>query len=369
MEVWIKPSDNLSESKFVLTFHNSDRRNLLLFGISKEGQMALNYNTGKSGEVDFFGTTIIPVNEWTHIALTIESNNNATVYINGNIETLIGEDVLENIPIRPVTNGYFSIGQDFDGSNITNDFIGQIDEVRVWNTVRSQEDIRANMFKELLDIEGGLTAYYNFNDGSGTSLADTSINTNSGTLVNSPTWKTSGAFSGPRNALVFDGVDDFIPVTDNTIDLSSDFTLDCWINSSVTDVKQGVLSKQSTKYGTSTHSRNYEVGVVLQASGVISLYLGDNSGNWRYSSLSSISLAPINTWTHVAAVVDGTEMRLYLNGKLESTKKYTYSRNLDSGQMRIGAGIENNDPFHGMLDEVRIWNKALTAVQICNNMI
>jgi hypothetical protein len=164
MEAWINRADNLTESKFILTFHQSaadNHTNILLFGTSSDGKVVLSYNNGSDN--DYRGTTFIEKNKWTHIAVTISSDNTPKIYINGVLEPMTkyndGTTPLSSIPVRPVNGGCFSIAQDWDEGTVTNDFIGQIDEVRIWNTVRTQDEIRENIYNELTGSETDLVAY------------------------------------------------------------------------------------------------------------------------------------------------------------------------------------------------------------------
>ena len=89
-------------------------------------------------------------------------------------------------------------------------------------------------------------AYWKFDEGSGTSVADSSGNGNTGTLVNGPLW-TAGRVG---NALFFDGIDDNVTVPDSTsLDLSSSFTLSAWVNpaSTFTDFRS-ILVKNYKYY-------------------------------------------------------------------------------------------------------------------------
>lgn len=225
METWVKRSVN-PERPFILTFHQPDeldKQNVILLGIQSTGELAMTYNDNLgSGDVDKIGTAQVPTNEWTHIAVTIAADNSVKTYINGVL------DFTWSIPIRPIDGGYFSIGQDFDSNAITDDFLGQMDEVRIWSDVRTQDELRSNMYKELSGNETDLIAYYNMNTGSGTTLQDNSTNSTPGKFVNTPEWKTSGAFSGPRNSINFDGVDDYITIPDdNSLDFGTgDFTFE-----------------------------------------------------------------------------------------------------------------------------------------------
>ena len=70
-----------------------------------------------------------------------------------------------------------------------------MDEVRLWDVVRTQDQIKSTMFKELAGTETGLKAYYKMSNGSGTSLTDnqSNVTANTGT-INGATWEASGCF-------------------------------------------------------------------------------------------------------------------------------------------------------------------------------
>lgn len=78
------------------------------------------------------------------------------------------------------------IGINYDKNDGTKDmpFDGLIDEVRIWNTVRTQAQIQEYICETLTGSESGLVAYYRMTDGNGTSLTDNSTNSNTGTLYN-----------------------------------------------------------------------------------------------------------------------------------------------------------------------------------------
>ena len=91
-----------------------------------------------------------------------------------------------------------------------------------------------------------LVAYWKFDEGTGTTTADSSGNGNTGTLTNGPLW-TAGRIG---NALYFDGIDDNVTVPDsNSLDLSNSFTLSAWVNpaSTFTDFRS-ILVKNYKYY-------------------------------------------------------------------------------------------------------------------------
>ena len=82
-----------------------------------------------------------------------------------------------------------------------------MDEVRIWDDARTQAEIKANMYAELTGSENNLVAYYNMNAGSGTSLADNSSNSYTGTLTNmdgSTDWVSAPLYA-QNYGLDFDG--------------------------------------------------------------------------------------------------------------------------------------------------------------------
>jgi hypothetical protein len=74
-------------------------------------------------------------------------------------------------------------------------FEGKIDEVRIWDIVRTQTEIQENMGTSLTGNEDGLVAYYEFNEGSGFEVTDSSTSANDGTINGYPEWVESGSMA------------------------------------------------------------------------------------------------------------------------------------------------------------------------------
>src|SRR4029079_7772528 len=95
-------------------------------------------------------------------------------------------------------------------------------------------------------VSSDLVAYWNFDEGSGTTANDSSGNGNTGTLVNGPQWTTGVT----GKALLFDGISHNVTVMDsNSLNLSSAFTLSAWVNpaSAFTDFRS-ILAKNYKYY-------------------------------------------------------------------------------------------------------------------------
>ncbi|MEH6538237.1 MAG: LamG-like jellyroll fold domain-containing protein [Psychroserpens sp.] len=122
-----------------------------------------------------YSTSTIPFNQWIHVAVTFSTiNSEANLYINGIL------DATETSVTISISGTEAGIG--YNGSDDV--FDGSIDDVRIWNVVRTEAEIFGNMNICLTGSESNLYAFYNFNEGSGTIVNDLSSNNFNGTLIN-----------------------------------------------------------------------------------------------------------------------------------------------------------------------------------------
>ena len=70
---------------------------------------------------------------------------------------------------------------------------------------------------------------------------------------------------------------------------------------------------------------------------------------------------PLDTWAHVAATYDGATLRLYVDGTLVASVAATGAIATSTGALRIGGNTLWGEYFQGLIDEVRVYNRALTA--------
>ena len=73
-------------------------------------------------------------------------------------------------------------------------------------------------------------------------------------------------------------------------------------------------------------------------------------------------------WTHLAVTYDGANLRLYVNGVQTASRALTGSIVTTTGLLKIGGNAVSGEWFNGLIDEVRIYNRALTAAQIQTDM-
>jgi hypothetical protein len=72
-----------------------------------------------------------------------------------------------------------------------------------------------------------------------------------------------------------------------------------------------------------------------------------------------------NVWYHIVFTFDGLQLRMYLNGQLDAQKSQNYIPKIDDDPIRIGSwGGGSGRSIDGQIDDVRIYNYALTEAQI-----
>jgi chitodextrinase len=201
----------------------------------------------------------------------------------------------------------------------------------------------------------GLVAGYSFNTGSGTTLPDVSGNGNNGTIT-SATWSTQGKFGG---ALSFNGSSSIVRVASSaSLNLSSAMTLSAWINPSASQSGwRTIVQKETDAYFLNAGNNS-----PLQPAGG-----GTFAGATQW--LSGPTANPLNTWTHVALTYDGTILRLYVNGTQVTTQAAGGTIQATSNPLWIGGNSPYGEFFQGLLDDVRVYNRALTQTEIQTDMV
>lgn len=134
---------------------------------------------GNNGWPEALSQPIMKINKWYHIA-GVYAGNELRLYINGELKNTVALSA-------PMDSSFFNLKIGESGNFSGRVFNGKIDEVRLWNCIRTAAQIKANMMHELNGNESGLVAYYNFNEGAGKILHDITLNNHNGTLTNMDT--------------------------------------------------------------------------------------------------------------------------------------------------------------------------------------
>jgi chitodextrinase len=200
----------------------------------------------------------------------------------------------------------------------------------------------------------GLVATYSFSEGTGLTTADASGNGYTGTLTNGPTWAT-GKYG---YALAYNGINSYMAVS-NTFDIATlPFTIAAWVNPTNYNDYRKIFSKRT---GWTTNNMRADL-TLYSGTGHVVLEQPNNILEFAYSP-------PLNTWTHLAVVARTNGTDLYVNGNLTQTLgAFTFGSNAAS-PVRIGCAGDGQDPFLGRIDNLHIYNRALSQSEIQSDMV
>jgi concanavalin A-like lectin/glucanase superfamily protein/putative pyrroloquinoline-quinone-binding quinoprotein len=206
--------------------------------------------------------------------------------------------------------------------------------------------------------ESNLVGYWKLDAGQGTIARDYSTTGNTGTLVNGPSWSTSPpssvAFDDPA-ALSFDGVNDYVTLgVTNVPNTNAVQTIAVWVN---------VVAAASIQDFVSV--RNASSGLTLRV-GIRQVGSNWIVGAWKSAGsvlVSTAAAAVVGGWHHVAYTYDGTTNRLYIDGQTPVTS--TLAPDVATATtVSLGQSGINSEFLGGKLDDVRIYNTALSSAEI-----
>lgn len=208
----------------------------------------------------------------------------------------------------------------------------------------------------------GLVAAYSFNEGSGTTVTDLSGNGNNGT-INSATW-TTGKYGG---ALSFNGSSSYVDLGNPaSLQLTGSMTWSAWIYAVANPADDGqIVAKSDNSSGwqfkTSPDTGPHTFGVAVSPS--------SGSRTQRYSTTTR----SLNTWYHVAGVYNASAgtLNIYVNGVLDNgaLSGTIPASQFNNSAVNVNIGRRTGGYyFNGIIDEVRIYNRALSLTEIQTDM-
>jgi len=286
---------------------------------------------------------------WHHIT-AVGSGSTTTFYIDG---VSVGSSAVKSTSNIDYIGNYQYGGQNW----------GTIDDLRVYNRALSAAEIttlyKSGQVTRKVPTNLGLVGYWSMNEGNGTIAHDFSGNGNNGTIYNSPQW-----INGKRgSALQFNvsGSSQYIDLGNNpTISSLTNLTLSAWINVQAVGSYTDVISSLRDCCGA---YKGY--GLVLDGSNNPYLQIGDPSGGLWY--LTDPHPQPVGKWVHLTATYDGSIVKFYVNGVLDYSVSYSGGIGTPATYNTAIGGLGMNPAafsYHGSIDDVRIYNRALSATEI-----
>ncbi|MDF1498678.1 MAG: hypothetical protein P1P85_05015 [Patescibacteria group bacterium] len=340
-------------------------------------------------KADDLSKSIIDLNSTQTITVssgTILANNftSPTIYVDGKISTTLPDTNWHHIVITTATN--ISASAVVIGKVSTNFFDGKLDEVRLYNYVRIADEIRLDYqagYATHLGPSGktcsqdpascmdyGLVGSWGFDEGAGTMAYDSSDEGNDGTLTNSPKWTTDSPSKGSGRqggSLKFDGVDDYI-TSNFQFSIFNFQSISNWINFQTLATGKPIIGKWGNSQNAillKTDDTNSDEFKICVASG-----LTDDCANYGVTADANIVAS---AWYNIQIVYDGTQsanadkLKLYLNGAqktLSFTGTIPSTLQNSTGALEIGGDSDLASYVNAKIDDVRIYNRALSAEEV-----
>lgn len=204
----------------------------------------------------------------------------------------------------------------------------------------------------------GLVASFSFTN----NASDSSTYNNSGTLFGSPSFTTDRT-GQTLSALSLNGTNQYVSIpTSSSLNLSTGLSVSAWVNPSLS-IGRPILNK----WASSDHSYAFATHWTSPSEFYLALY---NSSTGNYFVRSTSANIPVNTWTHLAATYNGSSVTLYKNGVAISSSATSVTGNLPSSitpnsqPQPLILGGDGSAYWNGSLDEVKLYNRALTLAEV-----
>jgi len=309
------------------------------------GTISANGFTSPTIYVDGKVSSTLPDTDWHHIAITTDTAVSASAVVIGKVGADYFTGTLDNVQLYPYARTADEIRLDYNAGVATH--LGPSGKT-------CSEDPASCM-------DYGLVGYWNMDEGTGTTAYDGSDEGNDGTLIGGPKWTADSSplagGAGGGSALQFDGVDDYVDCgNDESLNITDVITIEAWIKwtidpSTTSDNWPTIVNRANDNGYRLAHSQTatyFEFGVIKASGGYIA------------STTSPVK----DVWYHVVGTYDLSKLRIYVNGKFENDLDLTGSISSNNYHTIIGDRSALDRSFTGSIDEVRIYNRALSAEEI-----
>lgn len=321
-----------------------------------------------SGAMQFFGrdaagtvfnvTTpagAAPLNSWTHFAGVYEAGVGVKIYIDGVLAATLNNAALTSFSAD--NSAAVRIGA-AGAAGVFGEFNGDVDEFSVYNRALTDAEIQSIV---KAGIAGKLKQKATFSPSSLISLYQGENNANDARGFNNASFGANTYAAGRiGQAFNFTAQNQFVDIPNNAAYFPTNaITAEAWVNPSTFS---GCNDSYRIVHTVQSQLRGWLLG--LNCSGTVFAQIFNDAG--QSNGITSTVSLPTGQFTHVALTWDGANLRLYIDGILNSTVVTTIAAlGSNTDNLRIGNAI--NFGFVGRIDEVGIYNRALAATEIRAN--
>ncbi|MGI6278201.1 MAG: DUF2341 domain-containing protein [Patescibacteria group bacterium] len=309
-------------------------------------------------------------NNWYYVCAGTEGGN-MFWSVNGNNKN---EKTLA-YETKDTQNNVLLIGKN-GGSEFFNGFM---DEVKIYPYARTEDQIKSDYAAGLAGVgstkgssaimgssglqsalSDGLVGYWKMDesswDGTADEVIDSSGNGNHGQGVGAtPPTTGAGKFG---NGGLFDGSDDLVKITHtDTFNFDSDeITISTWINPTSLNTNDFIIGKSQSYNG-------FSLRLDSSNASYLEFYIGDGSSYYFTSDQKAHGMTTGN-WYQVTATFNGSTMDLFVNGESIGSASANFSPSWGTHDLIIGADAAEDNEIPGKIDEVRIYNRALSPAEV-----
>lgn len=208
-----------------------------------------------------------------------------------------------------------------------------------------------NQSDDVLNVIGAdnLIGWWKLDEATGTKAFDSSLNATHGVLT-SATFSSNSTNGKINQALSFDGIDDKVRVDSSNFALTKNFTVTAWAFD---------LDANTANIVSNLNSWDYRMYLSSANKLVVQMSL-DNLNSGYFTSTGTVAAGE---WVHLAFAFDGSNLNMYINGNLDRSASHIGEIQTPGSAIFMGT-YGSGEYFQGFLDDVRVYNKALTSAEI-----
>ena len=358
MEAWVNlpPSENYGDASIIS--NRTSGTNGFLFAFAS--------STGNTNEIDelvlqlngsnYYSNTFYNIDNNTchHVAVT-RASGAITFYLDG---TAIGTgtSTASISSTNPLFIGFDTIDESSDS------FLGNLDDIRLWNIAESPSTIAANMTAVVPGNSTGLVGYWDFNESGGSTVYDQSATDNNGyfeTGTTSPSRVLAKCFiPALESGLAFSGSERATVPNNSAYNFGSGkFTIEAWVN---------LLSQTGTAPGIASTRSSSSNGFLFSTLSGNDLLLQMGGTNYYSHGFTNIEGTGCH---HIAVASNGSgALQFYLDGSALGGTIPCSTSISSTGPMYIGYDAVNTTTLNGSINEVVLWDTTRTATQVASDM-
>ncbi len=328
---WVNRDDTQAWKRLVTKSEYTGGWTALSYYVDFDDTSHIRFFANISGNAGYSltGTTAFAVGQWYHVTAQY-TGAQMEIYINGQLEatTAASGSITTN-------SQALKIGADDESGEVA--FVGKIDEVHIFNRSLSLPEIKA-LYTKGLDKVNDTIDYSGYE--------------NNG-RVTGATWTSSGIKGGGYD---FDGSSDFINISDSgSVEIQNKLvTISYWVKGTFDySVSEGIILEKGG-WGTG------EYGMTYAGSNKPRFQIYDLSANY----IDAVTATNNGAWHNVVGTWNGTNMSLYVDGVIENSTSATGTFIPDAENLYIGSRGGNSNFFDGIIDEIQIYDRALTPEQV-----